>query len=107
MFFKKKEKPQVEIPVEEPKTLSAGQIKILKRMYEIYKEAEQYESYKNQKIISAGEYQREMQYIMDELDELERTINEDKFDEMMGRPMDFLEAIFKGTEDENYGDTKC
>lgn len=104
MLFKKKEEK-----VEESKELSPLQKKVLDKLYKIAEKTELLESYKNQKIINSGEYQNEMASIMEELDELERDLNADNFDKLMGRPMlsfpeifgesDFNEQVHKAIEE--------
>lgn len=112
MLFKKTEKTEPKEVIEElegEKELSPLQEKVLEKLKAIYDKTMLLESYKNQKIINSGEYQKELTEIMEELDELERDLNADNFDKLMGRPMlsfpeifgdmDFNEQVHKAIEE--------
>ena len=96
MLFKKKEEPveETEEITEEEKPLTPLQIKFLQRLKTIGDKAEMYERYNTQKIITQAEYRKEMDLLMKELDDVARAINNDSFDELMGRPTLLFPQIF-------------
>ena len=84
MLFKKK-----------PQQMSDENRKILERLSAMKEYVRQLQTQLNYGEINELQYQVRISPILRQLDEMERAMNEDSFDEQMGRPLEFLEEIFK------------
>lgn len=84
MFFKKK-----------PQQMSDENRKILERLSAMKEYVRQLQTQLNYGEINELQYQVRISPILRQLDEMERAMNEDSFDEQMGRPLEFLEELFK------------
>ena len=83
-LFRKKEQP-----------ISEENRKILERLSAMKEYVRQLQTQLNYGEINELQYQVRISPILRQLDEMERAMNEDSFDEQMGRPLEFLEEIFK------------
>ena len=83
-LFKRKEQP-----------MSEENRKILERLSAMKEYVRQLQTQLNYGEINELQYQVRISPILRQLDEMERAMNEDSFDEQMGRPLEFLEEIFK------------
>ena len=83
-LFKRKEQP-----------MSEENRKILERFSAMKEYVRQLQTQLNYGEINELQYQVRISPILRQLDEMERAMNEDSFDEQMGRPLEFLEEIFK------------
>ena len=84
MLFKKK-----------PQQMSDENRKILERLSAMKEYVRQLQTQLNYGEINELQYQVRISPILRQLDEMERAMSEDSFDEQMGRPLEFLEEIFK------------
>ena len=69
--------------------------KILERLGAMKEYVRQLQTQLNYGEINELQYQVRISPILRQLDEMEKAMNEDSFDEQMGRPLEFLEEIFK------------
>lgn len=83
-LFKRKEQP-----------MSDENRKILERLSAMKEYVRQLQTQLNYGEINELQYQVRISPVLRQLDEMERAMNEDSFDEQMGRPLEFLEEIFK------------
>lgn len=84
MLFKKK-----------PQPMSEENRKILDRLSAMKEYVRQLQTQLNYGEINQLQYEVRISPILRQLDEMERAISEDSFDEQMGRPLEFLEELFK------------
>ena len=78
-----------------PQQMSDENRKILERLSAMKEYVRQLQTQLNYGEINELQYQVRISPILRQLDEMERAMNEDSFDEQMGRPLEFLEEIFK------------
>ena len=78
-----------------PQPISDENRKILERLSAMKEYVRQLQTQLNYGEINELQYQVRISPILRQLDEMERAMNEDSFDEQMGRPLEFLEEIFK------------
>lgn len=83
-LFRKKEQP-----------ISEENRKILERLSAMKEYVRQLQTQLNYGEINQLQYEVRISPILRQLDEMERAMNEDSFDEQMGRPLEFLEELFK------------
>ena len=78
-----------------PQQMSDGNRKILERLSAMKEYVRQLQTQLNYGEINELQYQVRISPILRQLDEMERAMSEDSFDEQMGRPLEFLEELFK------------
>ena len=83
-LFRKKEQP-----------ISEENRKILERLSAMKEYVRQLQTQLNYGEINQLQYEVRISPILRQLDEMERAMSEDSFDEQMGRPLEFLEELFK------------
>ena len=84
MLFKKK-----------PQPMSEENRNILDRLSAMKEYVRQLQTQLNYGEINQLQYEVRISPILRQLDEMERAMSEDSFDEQMGRPIEFLEELFK------------
>ena len=80
---------------EKPQQMSDENRKILERLSAMKEYVRQLQTQLNYGEINELQYQVRISPILRQLDEMERAMSEDSFDEQMGRPLEFLEELFK------------
>ena len=83
-LFRKKEQP-----------ISEENRKILERLSAMKEYVRQLQTQLNYGEINQLQYEVRISPILRQLDEMERAMSKDSFDEQMGRPIEFLEELFK------------